>query len=412
MTRPTVRGTALLAVGAATYAAARLIGTWELYLLAFALLAAVLVTWVQVRAIGGRLQVTRGVTPRQPVAGDPLQLSFRVKSGSRVPGQQVTLAHAGGVLGGDERPIHVESLGPRAERVVTAGPWPARRGIYHLPALVAVAEDALGLVRVRRRQGTLDVVVAPRLAHLESCALLADMGVRGAGSRRVPMLRGSEFRGIRPHNPGEPLNRVDWKTTARTGNLMLRETEDPADGGVTVLLNGATAQVGGEPPRDNFEFAVEAAGSLADYALRTGHATTLLLPENGWRPTRLTPDANGHVRLAEILAGVTPRGLSQLGPALRALVAGGRRPERTRMVILVLLALDDGLVRELIALRREGLRTAVVHVPAGSLVPAAASSSLGLALASAGVGYLQLGRDDDLHAALSRPAEARRARAR
>ena len=114
MTRPTVRGTALLAVGAATYAAARLIGTWELYLLAFALLAAVLVTWVQVRAIGGRLQVTRGVTPRQPVAGDPLQLSFRVKSGSRVPGQQVTLAHAGGVLGGDERPIHVESLGPRA----------------------------------------------------------------------------------------------------------------------------------------------------------------------------------------------------------------------------------------------------------------------------------------------------------
>ena len=233
------------------------------------------------------------------------------------------------------------------------------------------------------------------------------MGVRGG--REPPACRcsrGSEFRGIRPHNPGEPLNRVDWKATARTGNLMLRETEDPADGGVTVLLNGAAAQVAGQPPHDNFELAVEAAGSLADYALRTGHATTLLLPENGWRPARLTPDAGGHVRLLETLAGVTPRGLAQLGPTLRALIAGGRRPERTRMVILVVLALDDALVRALIALHREGLRAAVVHVPAASFAPAAAaeSSSPGLALAAAGVGYTRLGRDDDLLAALAKPA--------
>lgn len=412
MTRPTARGAALLVIGVATYLAARLVGTWELYLLGFAFLAVVLIAWLQVRALGGHLQVTRSVMPRQPVAGEPLLLSCRVESGSHVPGQQVTLLHAAGDLAGGDEPLYVESLRSRAARVVTAGPWPARRGIHHLPALVVVAEDPLGLIRVRRRLNTLDVVVVPRLVPLRSCPLLAYGGMRGTGIRRLPMLRGSEFRGVRPHSPGEPLNRVDWKSTAKTGNLMLRETEDPADGGVTVLLNGAPAHVGGEQPKDNFELAVEAAGSLADYALRGGRATTLLLPDHEWRPIRLTPGADGHVRLLEILAGVRPRGLEQLGSSLPALVVTGRRPEQARIVILVVLALDEGLVRELVALRGKGLRAWVVHVPAGSFMPAAATAagaSLGLALRAAGIGYLALGRGDDLAAALSTPVMGRRA---
>jgi uncharacterized protein (DUF58 family) len=414
MTRPTARGASVLVVAAATYLAARIVGTWELYLLAFALLAAVVVTWVQVRAIGRRLQVTRAVTPRQPVAGDPLLLSFRVKSESLVPGQQVTLLHADGSLGGPDRPLHVESLGSRGERVVKSGPWPARRGVHHLPALVAVAEDPLGFVEVRRSMSTLDVVVPPRLVHLGSCALFADRGV-GGSSHRLPTLRGSEFRGIRPHNPGEPLNRVDWKATAKTGSLMLRETEDAGDGGVTLLLNGAEPHVTGEPPETNFELAIQAAGSIADYALRAGHATTLLLPEQHWRPLRLAPDAKGHVRLLEVLAGAAPRGLPQLGGSLCALISGGRLLERTRMLLLVVLALDGGLVRELIALQRVGLRASVVHVAAGSFGSAASageSSNLRLALSAAGVGYLSLGRGDDLRAALSIPGENRRARVR
>lgn len=415
MTRPTARGGAVLGVAAATYVAARIVGTWGLYLLAFALLGAVIVTWAQVRAIGRRLEVSRTVTPRQPVAGDPLLLSFCVKSGSLVPGQQVTLLHADGELGGPDRPIHVESLGSRGERVVTSGPWPARRGVHHMPALVALAEDPLGFIQVRRSLGSPTVVVPPRLVRLGSCALFADGGIDGRNSRRLPALRGSEFRGIRPHTPGEPLNRVDWKATAKTGSLMLRETEDAEDGDVTLLLDGAVAHVGGKPPETNFELAIQAAGSIADYALRSGHATTLLLAEYKWRPVRLAPDARGHVRLLEVLARATPQGLPQLGTSLRALVAGRRLLERTRVLILVVLALDGRVVRELIALRGQGLRTSVVHVAADSFVRATSSvdgSRLGLALSAAGVGYLPIDRGDDLRAALSLRVEDWRARMR
>jgi uncharacterized protein (DUF58 family) len=417
MTRPTPRGAALLVVAVATYVAARIVGTWELYLLAFAFLAAVGVSWVLVLATGRHLQVVRTVTPRQPVAGDPLLLSFRVRNGSLLPGLQVTLVHATGALGGRDLLIEVESLGSRSERVATSGPWPARRGIYLLPAQIAVAEDPLGLVRTRRRLGdTSELTVSPRLAHLASCALFADMGARrGGGKRGLPTLDASEFRGVRPYNPGEPLNRVDWKATAKTGSLMLREMEDATDSDVALLLNGAAPGVLGEPPETNFEVAVQAAGSMADYALRSGHAVALLLPENKWRPIRLSPDAKSRRRLLAILAGVTPCGLSQLGPSLRALVADGRPLARTQNLTLVVLCLDRGLVRSLVALQEEGLAVSVVHVADRSLVsaaPTAESLSLRRSLSVAGVHYLALDRGDDLRTALSIRPEGRRAHAR
>ena len=128
----------------------------------------------------------------------------------------------------------------------------------------------------------------------------------GGGRRRLPTLDASEFRGIRPHEPGEPLNRVDWKSTAKTGSLMLREMEAATDDDVTMLLNGAAADVAGELPDTTFEVAVQAAGAMAAYALRSGHAVNLLLPENGWRPVRLSPDAKSLRRLLGALAETDP----------------------------------------------------------------------------------------------------------
>lgn len=417
MTRPSSRGVALLAVAVATYVGARMVGTWELYLVALAFVAATVVSWVMVSIIGRQLVVERSVKPAQPVAGDPLQVSFRVRNGSRLPGLQVTLTNATGQLGGGDQPVEVESLGSRAERTATSGPWPARRGVHHLAALTAVAEDPLGLVRTRRRLGgELDVTVSPRLVHLTSCVLSTGEGARRGGDRRRRTTRdAAEFWGIRQHNPGEPLNRVDWKATAKTGSLMLRETEDTTSGEVAVLLNGAV-------PGDEFELAVEAAGSLADYALRAGHAVALLLPENSWRPLRLTPDARSHRRLLEILAGATPRGLAQLGTSLRALVADDRGIARMRSLTLVLLSLDAGLVRTLIALRGEGLHVSVVLVAGDAAaagggaapLPGAAAQSAGarLSLAAAGVPCTVLAPGDDLEAALSNRSDSRRRRAR
>jgi uncharacterized protein (DUF58 family) len=411
MTRPTPRGAALVAVAVATYVAARVLGTWELYAVALAFTAMVCVSWALVAVGGRRLQVFRDVAPGSPVAGDPLTFSFRVRSESPLPGLQVTLHDTIGDLGGGDRPVEVESLGGRTDRVVSSGPWPARRGVHRLPAVLTVIEDPLGLMSTRRRIGEeFHLTVAPRLPELSSCAPCVDSGMRhGGGRRRLPTLDASEFRGIRHHEPGEPLNRVDWKSTAKTGSLMLREMEAATDDDVTMLLNGAAADVTGELPDTTFEVAVQATGAMAAYALRSGHSVNLLLPDNGWRPVRLSPDAKSLRRLLGALAETAPNGSTHLGPSLRAIVADRRPNARSRVVTLVVLTLDAGLVNALVRLRATGLPVSVVHVADEPAMDARSAGELRRSLTAAAIQYVPVGRADDLHAALAAGPVGRRA---
>lgn len=422
MTRPTARGAALVAVAASTYIAARVLGTWELYLVALAFAGMTGVGWILVLTGARRLWIDRRVTPERPVAGDPLEFSFRVQTGRRLPGLQVTLADAVGRFGGIPEPVAVEGLGLRAGRTVTAGPWPAQRGVHRLPAFSAVVEDPLGLVRARRLVGDpLRLVVAPRLDELSSCAPCAEAGVHhGGGRHRLPARDAWELRGIRPHAPGEPLNRVDWKSTAKTGSLMLREMEAATEHDLTVLLSGAVECDEGVPPDSSFEVAVRAAGSMAAFTLRTGHSVSLLLPEHDWRPIRLTPDAASHRKLLGALAEAQPSGPVRLGPSLEAFV-GARATARRGVLTLVVLCLDRELANALLRLRRQDFAVSVVHVVQGGHGAAhdratanapPPDAALGAALSAAGVRYLALKRGDDLHAALAAGPTTRLLRAR
>ncbi len=432
--RPTARGIALLAAAAATYIAARMLGTWELYLLAVGFTATVLVAWLAVAVTARRLEGSRTVTPPRPVAGDPVSVSVRLSNGSLLPGPQITLAGVAAGLSGDAGELQVESLGPRARRAVSPPPRPARRGVHRLPALRARAEDPLGLAHAERRLGDeVEVVVYPRLVSLPSCALFPGMGARRErGLQGLSTLGASEFRGVRPHNPGEPLNHIDWKSTAKTGTLMLREMDDPASGDVTVLLDGSSALVAGEPPDDQSR--ARRAGRRVDRRLRPARR-----PRREPAPAagRVAPHAAraGRGRARPSARGARPGRAALDGaasgrrstPCSRApRAAGGRGPWRSSS-----LGLDAELVETLVGLRARGLQVSVVHVEAASFavagdVAAAAhggggarpgappadddAARLRAALAASGVRCVTLRRGDDLRAALSLgPAEARRA---
>ena len=197
------------------------------------------------------------------------------------------------------------------------------------------------------------------------------------------------------------LNRVDWKSTANTGSLMLREMEAATDDEVTLLLNAAAADIAGDGPDTTFEIAVQAAGAMAAHELRSGHSVTLLLPDRGWRPMRLSPDAKSLRRLLGALAETGPNGLSRLGPSLRAIVADRRPNARRRVVTLVVLKLDDGLVNALVRLRATGLPVSIVHVVDEPVADSLEARGLRRALTAAGIRYVSVGRTDDLQLALS-----------
>lgn len=370
--RPTGRGFTLLGLAAATYLAGRVVGTWELYLIAFALLAAVVVSWLLVAAAGRRITVTRSLAPERPVDGDEPELGLEVENASFLPGPHLTLRNR--LRGMAERDVdaEVESLGPRQRRIMRTRIGRVNRGVHTLPAAQAIAEDPLGMTKTLHTAGQpYSVTVYPRIALLESCVLYPEMVLKHdwGGRYGFPAPGASEFKGVRPHQPGEPLSHIDWKSTAKTGVLMLREMEEPAGADVTLLLDGTADRVVGEPPQSNFELAVRATGSIADFALRASRGVTLLRHEHGWRQTRLTADAAGRRALMEALAETRPNASAPLFNGLRHLRVDGRHLLRSQSVTVVSLSLDHQLVRTLISLREEGMRLMFVYVVGASFAP-------------------------------------------
>jgi uncharacterized protein (DUF58 family) len=413
---------ALLAVALAAYLAARVLGTWELYLVALAFAGMTAVAWVLVTVASRRLSVHRRVLPEQPIAGDPLRFEFSVTSRWRLPGLHVMLSGAVAGAPGLPDPVVIEDMGFRRSRPVVVGPRPARRGAHRLPTFAAAIEDPVGLVRRRVTVGEpLRITVPPRLEELASCAACARTGVRhGGGRRRLPTRSAWEFRSVRPHVRGEPLERVDWKSTAKTGTLMLREMEADTEDDLTVVLAASPRRTGptrSVPPASDqaFETAVVAAGSMAAFALGGGHAVSLLLPDDGGHDLHLTPDGAGRRRLLAALAETRPQDHSRFVASL-PVILGGRRP-RNRVVALVTTRVDAGLSAALERLRHRGMVVSVVHVRV--VEPASARSNGGglvddaVALtAAAGARYFAAASARELRDALAATTSDRLMRAR
>lgn len=378
MPRPTGRGLSVLGLAAGTYLAGRIVGTWELYLIAFAFVAVFIISWLLVALAGRRIRVTRSFVPERPVAGDEPDYTVTIENASLLPGPQLTLRTLTEGLSEDDLVAEIASMGPRGQRTLRARMGPVNRGVHELPPLEAVAEDTLGVANTTYQVGEpLSITVYPRMAFLRSCVLHPELGLRQdwAGQKGLLTPGASEFRGIRPHQPGEPLSHIDWKSTAKTGVLMLREMEEPAGADITLLLDGSAHQVVGHPPDTNFELAVRAAGSVADYALRAGRGVTLICHEAHSRQVRLTPDGGGRRALLETLAETQANAKAPLALALRRLLTERQSPLRSQSLTLVGMTLDARVAQAMVGLREEGVQLSFVYVPGfsfaatGSLLP-------------------------------------------
>jgi uncharacterized protein (DUF58 family) len=84
-------------------------------------------------------------------------------------------------------------------------------------------------------------------------------------------LRGSlDLRELREYQPGDEVRDIHWKATARTGTLMVKESADPDQPRLTVVLDTRAM------PELLFEEAVDVAASLLRSAALAGHHARLL----------------------------------------------------------------------------------------------------------------------------------------
>ncbi|MBU6295481.1 MAG: DUF58 domain-containing protein [Planctomycetes bacterium] len=138
-----------------------------------------------------------------------------------------------------------------------------RRGYFQIGPLVVENGDLFGLYRKFR-------VMAPPAFLLVLPKVVPLAGYDIASRRPIGEIRlthrlfedVTRMAGIREYAPGDPLNRVHWKATARSGTLQCRVFEPSCLAGATIVLDfhadGYPAQ--GEPARS--DLAVTAAASL------------------------------------------------------------------------------------------------------------------------------------------------------
>ena len=100
-----------------------------------------------------------------------------------------------------------------------------RRGPVGARSWVVESSDLVGLFRSRRSSPELEIaLVLPRFTSLtgrpEVHELEASIAAPRAGS-------GTELFGVREYRPGDSLRRIHWRSSARRGELVVREYEPP-----------------------------------------------------------------------------------------------------------------------------------------------------------------------------------------
>ncbi|MFF0255794.1 DUF58 domain-containing protein [Micromonospora zamorensis] len=221
-----------------------------------------------------RLTVTRLADPDRVARGEPASMTLTVRNAGRLRSANLLAEDR---CGDRSVPVPVLRLRPGRDTQVRYDVPTHRRGVVPVGPLRVTRRDPLGLVALARPYGaTVPVWVYPRVHPLTAVPTGAGRSLDG---RVDGVPHGSiTFDSLREYVVGDELRRVHWRTSARVGELMVRENVDTSLPRLVVLLdNRATAhpeRVGGVA--ESFESACEAAASIVTAAHRADLPVVLL----------------------------------------------------------------------------------------------------------------------------------------
>ena len=149
---------------------------------------------------------------------------------------------------------------------------PKVRGEYPLGPLSVTVKDRLGFNSLERiiPDSVTDILVYPPYEDIKRIEIL--------GSKRSLQLNyglqrskqkglGSEFYGMRKYVYGDQFRLIDWKASARTQKLIVKEFESERDVSVMVLVDSSSTMAGGAIENTKFEYAIRACMLLTKVAL-------------------------------------------------------------------------------------------------------------------------------------------------
>jgi uncharacterized protein (DUF58 family) len=324
--------------------------------------------YLGVLVVGGSYLVTRNgladleagyaVNQLQAHVGDQLRTTYTLRNTSRLPKLWLEV-HNPSTLP-IPLPGRAISLGTRRERSWVARVPLARRGHFRVDPLQIRTGDPFGFFEANASVGHgLTLVVYPRIERIPRWRLRA---VSLEGSRSTPVRTQQTTplaTSIRPYAPGDAFNRIHWPSTARTGEIQVKEFDLEQTADVWLFVDLERRVQCGSGDDSSVEVAVRVAAAVAERALSENRSVGLTT--TGAHIIHLSPDRGPRQRqkILNLLAAVDGDGST---PLVEALVAGLPLLRRGMSAVIVTPAAETAWVRPLATLRPRGIGAQVMFL--------------------------------------------------
>ena len=412
--RLTPRGYALLVVGVALlalgtgFAAASLVSAG--WLLIFAVGAGVL--WLSLTdpaRAGGRIQVTRIVSPNPLTAGSRAQVSLVVQAmddreRALVESLQVSEQVAGELSA--LRTLRADVTRRPGRLGLSYQIEPSQRGRWSLGPLLSRRSDALGLARTQGPMGPVEsVAVWPATADL----VIPMSGLAAEANRAVLGTRSPspDDAALRDYRDGDDLRRVHWRSTARRGELVVR-TDEHAGRRLATVLSDLPVDAA------ETEWTISMASSIALSLLKAGHPVRVLTGQSstggvtrgGQGDHHVHEDSSGAARSALLNVTVDLRPSETVEQAEQDVMAAARTLVTDtyggELIFAVIGPLSSEARLAVAQIEQAGNCWALVRTPRGDVVEAVEGRHTAAALVRAGWHVCQVHPDEPIERAWSR----------
>jgi uncharacterized protein (DUF58 family) len=330
------------------------------------------VVYLGLLAIGGSYVLTRfgladleagyRVDHRQAHVGEDLRTTYSISNAATLPKPWLEVYNPTDL----PVPLPGRALGlrSRAQRSWIAIVPLTRRGTFRIEPMVVRTGDPFGFFEAAATVGRPTVItVFPRVVPLPRWRL-ANAFLEGTHSAPERTLQTTPLATtVRPYAPGDSFNRIHWRSTARLGEIQVKEfdLEQTADVWIFVDLEAAIHTGFGDV--STVEEAMRVAASIAEDAILENRAVGLTTSAR--RLVSIPADRGPRQRqkIMQLLAAVEADGSA---PLAELLLAGLPKLRRGMTAVVITPSRERQWVRALAPLRSRGVTAAVVALDADS----------------------------------------------
>ncbi len=175
------------------------------------------------------------------------------------------------------RRLHLLAIGPHDRKNIMYQLHCAGRGFFQIGPLVLETGDLFGL---HRRYRVLTephfILVYPEVVPLEGYDIASRRPIGEVCLSHRLYEDPTRIAGVRHYEQGDPMRRIHWRATARTGTLHSKLYEPSTVSGATIVLDFHQSGYPGEDGSARAELAVVAAASIANALYEMGQQVGLV----------------------------------------------------------------------------------------------------------------------------------------